>query len=102
MCFVLLWWTRFLINAKLPWLFVCIIVALFCVNPNSLNNLQIHTIFSVAWQATMYSALVVDNATIGCRLLLQLIVAVPGRKTYPMGQNIIKGATKDVKYQILS
>jgi hypothetical protein len=32
-------------------MYVCIIVGLFCVNPNSLNSLEIHIASLVGWEA---------------------------------------------------
>jgi hypothetical protein len=47
----------------------------------SIINLVIHIASFVAWVFAMYSASVVDNAIVGCRLLLQEMAPPPIMKT---------------------
>ncbi len=50
----------------------------------SIINLVIYMASFVAWVFAMYSAFMVDNAIVGCRLLLQEMAPPPMMKTNPV------------------
>ncbi len=52
--------------------------------PKSIINFVIHMASFVACVFAMYSASVVDNAIVGCRLLLQEMAPPPIMKTKPV------------------
>lgn len=68
-CLIRLWWIRFLINVKLPWLSLKIIVASFCGKPNSSSNFMSHMASLMVHETTMYFASINERATSGCFLL---------------------------------
>ncbi len=82
MCLVHAWWVGFLVNDIAPWLSHRITITFFSsMHPKSIINLVIHMASFVAWVLAMYSASVVDNAIVGCRLLLQKMAPLPMMKT---------------------
>jgi len=71
MCFVRAWWVGFLVNDIAPWLSHQITIIFFSsMYPKSIINFVIHMAFFVACVFAMYSASMVDNAIVGCRMLL--------------------------------
>ncbi len=85
MCFVYAWWVGFLVNDITPWLSHRIIVTFFSsMYPKSIINFVIHMASFVACVFAMYSTSVVDNAMVGCHLLLQEMASPPIMKTNPM------------------
>jgi hypothetical protein len=72
MCFVFLWCTRFLIRARFPLLLAEMVVAPFWLEPNSLKNLCNQIASQLACDVAIYSALVVNSATVGCFQLDQV------------------------------
>ncbi len=72
MCFVHAWWVGFLVNDIAPWLLHRITIIFFSsMYLKSIINFVIHMASFVACVFAMYSASMVDNAIVGCRLLLQ-------------------------------
>jgi hypothetical protein len=68
----------FFVNDIAPWLSHRITIAFFYfMYPNSFMSFVIHIASLVACVLAMYSALVVDRAIVGCRLLLQEIAPPP-------------------------
>jgi len=82
MCFVHAWWVGFLVNDIAPWLSHRITIIFFSsMYPKSIINFVIHMVSFVACMFAMYSASVVDNAIVGCSLLLQEMAPPPNMKT---------------------
>ncbi len=68
-----------------PWLSHQITIAFFSfMYPNSFMSFAIHMASLVACVLAMYLALIVDNAIVGCRLLLQEIAPPPIVNTNPV------------------
>ncbi len=85
MCFVRAWWVGFLVNDIAPWLSHRITIIFFSsMYPKSIINFVIHMASFVTCVFAMYSASVVDNAIVGCRLLLQEMAPPPIMKTNPV------------------
>jgi len=85
MCFVCAWWVGFLVNDIAPWLSHQITIIFFSsMYHKSIINFVIHMASFVACVFAMYSAFVVDNAIVGCHLLLQEMAPPPIMKTNPM------------------
>ncbi len=85
MCFVRAWWVGFLVNDIALWLSHQITIAFFSsMYFKSMTNFIIHMASFVACMFAMYSASVVDNAIIGCRLLLQEMAPPLIMKTNPV------------------
>jgi hypothetical protein len=59
---------------------MCIIVDSFCVNPSSFNKFHNHIAFLVVLLIAIYLASVVDNAIVGCCLLLQTYYYIVPKK----------------------
>jgi len=84
-CFVHAWWVGFLVNDIAPWLSHRITIIFFSsMYPKSIINFVIHTASFLACVFAMYSASVVDNVIVGCRLLLQEMAPSPIMKTNPV------------------
>ncbi len=82
MCFVHAWWVGFLGNDNAPRLSHQITITFFSsMYPKSIINFVIHMASFVACVFAMYSASMVDNAIVGCPLLLQEIAPPPIMKT---------------------
>ncbi len=85
MCFVRAWWVGFLVNDIASWLLHQITINFFSsMYPKSIINFVIHMASFVACVFAMYSVYVVDNAIVGCRLLLQEMAPLPIMKTNPV------------------
>ncbi len=72
MCFFRAWWVGFLVNDIAPWSLHRSTIPFFSsMYPKSIINFVIHMASFVACVFAMYYTSVVDNAIVGCRLLLQ-------------------------------
>src|ERR1700720_271954 len=78
------WCSGFFATFMADWLSTLNLDGKLGLYPNSLRMLCIHIISFPASTAAMYSASVVDKATIGCNLLLQLTAPVPTLIKYPL------------------
>jgi len=85
MCFVHAGWVGFLVNDIAPWLSHRItIIFFFSMYLKSIINFVIHMASFVACVFTMYFTSVVDNAIVGCHLLLQEMASPLIMKTNPV------------------
>ncbi len=81
-CFVVMNWILDECNACL--IVRVVIISRSCENPNSPRNLLNQIPSCVVLDVTIYSALVVESAIVGCFLIDQLIVPLAERNTNPV------------------
>jgi hypothetical protein len=75
----------FFVNDIAPWLSHQITIAFFSfIYPYSFMNFVIHMVSLVVCVFAMYSAMVVDKAIVGCRLLFQEMASLPIMSTNPV------------------
>ena len=82
-CFERVWNPAFIVYSIVPQLSTKMEVGASGFSPSSVNSCRIHTFSWVAFDKAMYSASILDNATVGCFLELHVVAPPESIDTYP-------------------